>query len=61
MFIDRDVVSCQDKWKLSVLPEACSVLFTTILDRMDHSDIMQCLDRAVAYSSDEVGTQVLAL
>ena len=51
---DCDIIPCQDNWRSSNLPEIQCKLYTTILAQVDQGGVIQCLDRAVAYSSDEV-------
>ena len=51
---DVDVIANQDKWQSSNLPPSQLNLFTKLATMLDHCEITQCLDRAIAYSSTEV-------
>lgn len=51
---DSDVIANQDKWQSSNLPPSQLNLFTKLATMLDHCEITQCLDRAIAYSSTEV-------
>ena len=53
-YSDSDVISDQRKWLFSNLPPNQVTMFTKLIAMLDHSDIIQCLDRAIAYSSAEV-------